>query len=323
MILDLIQNIALLVALAIGLQMLARRFKGRSIVYRLVAGLLFGVVGIVGMMTPMRFAEGVFYDGRSIVLSLAGLFGGPVSAGAAAVMCGIYRVHLGGIGVMPGLATIFEAAVLGVALHYLRRRDERWIGPTRLLAFGLLVHVLMLACQLWLPQDMGWKVIRQFGLSVLVFYPIGFLMIAQVFLEGERWRKAEDALRESEERYRRLFEDHAAVKLIIDPQTARIVDANASAEKFYGWSRNELRQMKIHQINTLTPAQVRREMDKAIRQDRICFEFRHRRADSSVRDVEVFSSRISLKDGDFLHSIIHDISERKQAEARVEHLNRL
>jgi PAS domain S-box-containing protein len=42
------------------------------------------------------------------------------------------------------------------------------------------------------------------------------------------------------------------VKLIIDPDNGRIVDANEAAAKFYGWSQEELRQMKISDINMLS-----------------------------------------------------------------------
>ncbi|MFH1026112.1 MAG: PAS domain S-box protein [Nitrospirota bacterium] len=127
-------------------------------------------------------------------------------------------------------------------------------------------------------------------------------------------KKAEEALRESETLFRRLFENHAAVKIIIDPDTGNIIDANEAAESFYGWPREQLKHMKIYDINTLPPEEVKKEMEKVRAQKRIHFEFRHRRADGSIRDVEVFSSKIEAKGKDLLHSIIHDITERKQAE---------
>lgn len=127
----------------------------------------------------------------------------------------------------------------------------------------------------------------------------------------------EDALRESEGRYRTLFEDHAAVKLLINPQTGAILDANHAAAAFYGWSRSELKGMNIGQINTLPPERVRAEMARADSRQNIQFEFQHRRADGSVRDVQVFSSSIDIEGGRCLHSIIHDITKQKQLEAQL------
>jgi two-component system cell cycle sensor histidine kinase/response regulator CckA len=127
-------------------------------------------------------------------------------------------------------------------------------------------------------------------------------------------RRADEALRASEERYRNLFDNHAAVKLLIDPDTGRIIDANEAAVHYYGWSYEQLKQMKIQEINTLSPEDVKKEMEQARTNKRVYFEFRHRRADGSIRDVEVFSSKIEDKGKALLHSIIHDITNRKQAE---------
>ncbi len=126
-----------------------------------------------------------------------------------------------------------------------------------------------------------------------------------------------ECLNESEEKFRKLFEEHSAVMLVIDPDTANIVDANRAAASFYGWSIEQLRKMNIQQINLLSPDVVLKEMDKtrSLKQNR--FVFCHRRSDGSVRDVEVFSNRIEIAGKAFLYSVIHDISERMQAEQEL------
>lgn len=129
--------------------------------------------------------------------------------------------------------------------------------------------------------------------------------------------RAEKALMESEQRFKRLFTDSLAVMLLIDPETERIIDANTAAEKFYGWSKEELKKKKIEDINTLSLEEIKKEMHRAVAQQRVHFESKHRRADGSVRDVEVFSSKIDFKDKSQFHSIIHDITERKRAEAEL------
>ncbi len=130
-------------------------------------------------------------------------------------------------------------------------------------------------------------------------------------------KQAEAALRESESRYRSLFENNHAVMLIIDPANGDIVDANPAATRYYGWTREELRQMKITHINTLPPAEVQAEMARARAEQRNHFLFKHRRADGSVRDVEVYSGPIILQNRTLLYSIIHDITDRKQIEEQA------
>ncbi len=130
-------------------------------------------------------------------------------------------------------------------------------------------------------------------------------------------KRSDEALRVSEERFRKLFEDHSAVKLIIDPATGLILDANGAAVKFYGWSLEELRRKTMLEINTFSPDEVKSAMAKARSPQQNHFEFRHRRADGSVRDVEVFSNSIEAGGRTLLHSIVHDITERKQAEMEL------
>jgi PAS domain S-box-containing protein len=141
---------------------------------------------------------------------------------------------------------------------------------------------------------------------------------AVLFTEVVTERKVmEEALRQSEAKFRTLFQQHAAVKLLIDPEDGRILEANEAAAAFYGWSREELERMRIDEINTLSPEQIREEMARVRRHERIHFEFRHRRADGSVRDVAVYSSAIDIQGKSVLHSIIYDITEFRQMEEQL------
>lgn len=121
------------------------------------------------------------------------------------------------------------------------------------------------------------------------------------------------------DRFQPLFEQHSAVKLIIDAETGRIVDANKAAAQFYGWPLEVLKKMSIQEINTLSPEAVEAEIMKGVRSESASFEFRHRRADGSIRDVEVFSNKIELMGKTSLYSIIHDITDRKRAEEALRH----
>lgn len=129
--------------------------------------------------------------------------------------------------------------------------------------------------------------------------------------------KTELALRDSERIFRDLFERHAAVKLLINPDDGAIVNANQAAAEFYGWSIDELKSMHLQQINTLPSEQIVKVLEKVRRQQRSHLEVRHRRADGSVVDVAVFVSPIQLGDKTLHHAIIHDISQRKELEAQL------
>jgi diguanylate cyclase (GGDEF)-like protein/PAS domain S-box-containing protein len=133
-----------------------------------------------------------------------------------------------------------------------------------------------------------------------------------------RRKEAELALRESEERYRQMFEKHRAVKLLVDPGDAAIVDASPSAARFYGWSVEELKSMRVPQINTLPPAEIRSAMAAALAGEQDFFRFQHRLASGEVRDVEIESCPVDVHGRKLLYSIIHDVTERRRAEAALQ-----
>lgn len=128
---------------------------------------------------------------------------------------------------------------------------------------------------------------------------------------------AEESQRERERLFTALFENNNAIKLILDPVTGRIVDANPAAAEFYGYSRDRLLRMSIHDINPAPVAEVRAAMEAAKSRKESRFEFRHRLANGELRDVEIYGSPVALAGKRLLFSIIHDITERKLAEAEA------
>jgi diguanylate cyclase (GGDEF)-like protein/PAS domain S-box-containing protein len=127
-------------------------------------------------------------------------------------------------------------------------------------------------------------------------------------------QRKEEALRKSESLYRQMFENNRAVKLLVDPETGDVTDVNPAACDFYGYPREVLTSMKIWDINIRTEAELRRSLESAASRERSYFQFQHRRADGEIRDVEIHTGPVELNGRRLLYSIVHDITERKQAE---------
>jgi PAS domain S-box-containing protein len=110
-------------------------------------------------------------------------------------------------------------------------------------------------------------------------------------------------------RFRRMFDDHQAIMLLIDPITGQIINANPSAAKFYGYPREQLTSMNIKQINQQPPETTQESMKAVLAGKSNHFIFSHRLASGESRTVEVYSSPITFDDRDVLFSIIHDITD--------------
>jgi len=120
-----------------------------------------------------------------------------------------------------------------------------------------------------------------------------------------------------------LTTEHGTVMLIIDAQTGAIVEANKAAAYFYGYEPEVLKTMNISEINQLTPGEVKEEMAHAVAEERNYFEFKHLLSDGSVRDVVVYSYPGEMNGRQYLYSIIHDVTDQVEAEAKYEHAVRL
>ncbi len=309
--LDLVHNIALLVTLIVSHQMLTHHWRRKGIAVQALTGLLFGAVGLIGMMTPVHWQEGIIFDGRTIVLAVSGLFGGPVAASIAGVMCGWYRWRLSGGGVWMGLATIVEASACGVVFHYLAHRDPRYLRPLALLGLGMLVHVLMLLATHLLPGDAGAKARHDMGPTILIAYPIATMVVGMVFADGQARRAAEDSLRESEERYRSYVNNAPDAVFVMD-DNGRYIETNPAASRLTGYSRDELLTLRTHD---LLPPGLEPEADEYLRrvraEGRSYAELPFRRKDGSSGWRSLSATRLSETR---ILGFSSDVSERKAAE---------
>jgi diguanylate cyclase (GGDEF)-like protein/PAS domain S-box-containing protein len=128
-------------------------------------------------------------------------------------------------------------------------------------------------------------------------------------------------LSERQQQYRVFFEESQSIMLLVDPETANIVDANPAACKFYQYSRDQLQDMKMWHINQIGEAEVAHRLAVAAQEEQQQFERVHTLADGQTVPVEVYRSPIQAKGRILLYSIIHDISKRKKAEQALEERN--
>lgn len=142
----------------------------------------------------------------------------------------------------------------------------------------------------------------------------GLVEFQSVGRDVTRHKEAEQALAESEEKYRRVFETTADAMLLMDHETRRILDANTAACRLYGYRRDELVGLDV----SILSAEPTRTIASIGNGDPYVPLRHHLRKDGAVFPVEI-SMTVSPQGGRQLCvCLLRDISGRVQAEREKE-----
>src|SRR5215211_6493554 len=148
---------------------------------------------------------------------------------------------------------------------------------------------------------------------------------AKLYEEAQRKiserRDAQEALRQSEGRYRTVVKQAAEGIFVVDIDTKLILEANVAYRNLLGYTAQDMLGLGLTLYDVV--AHDRKSVDKYLEQileERVHFigERRHRRKGGSLVDVEVSSSVISYGGGEALCVIVHDITERKRSAERLQ-----
>ncbi|MHB1024264.1 MAG: PAS domain S-box protein [Desulfobacteria bacterium] len=238
MLVELINNAALLVALSALYGLLARVRHTGAERNKILSGLLFGGLAVAAMNMHFHYSPGIIYDGRSIVLTLAGLFGGGIVAAVSVALAGAYRAYLGGPGVWAGMATILLCAMVGLAVRRAYKNRPESVEPVALYAVGIVTHVVMLLCQLLLPWPGALQTIGRIWLPVMLVFPGATLLVGILLGNEERRIIAAGKLRESEENLRITLNSIGDAVIATD-RNGDITGMNPVAAQLTGWEEKD------------------------------------------------------------------------------------
>ena len=154
----------------------------------------------------------------------------------------------------------------------------------------------------------------------------GALLLAVAGVGFGLWRQHTTstrlALARSEARFGQLLE-HAADAILFVRPDGRIAKANRRAEELYGYSRDELLALRVHDLYPPDQVDLIGTRMQAVReQPGLVFEAEHLARDGTRLPVEAASRFLETDEGQVFVSIIRDVRERKAAERRIAFLNR-
>ncbi len=155
-----------------------------------------------------------------------------------------------------------------------------------------------------------------------------FYLQRQLLLQNEHLKQQHDKLNESENRFRMMFERTADALLLLDPGSGQFIDCNqAAADMFRCADKKEVLLLHPSQLSPLHQMDGRNSTEKAdemiataLRNGSHRFEWIHCSDHREDFPAEVLLTPILLGERKLIIATVRDITERKQAEDRLNYL---
>ncbi len=225
------QNLALMVTLTFGYRLITRRMRSVHLLRQsALYGVLFALIALAGMQMPVEVLPGMILDARAIVVLLAAPFGGIWAGIISAIIVSVYRIYLGGSGVLIGVIPLVCAALTGIAYRF-------WRGSTRnyrsydffILGSVISIYTVIFAF-LFLDRNLFTYSVQILGLPTALLFPLaaGFSGILLSFEDKELL--SAELLKESEAKFRALFDNagyainvnQEGITIMVNPEYVRL-----------------------------------------------------------------------------------------------------
>lgn len=197
----LVQNAALLLAVAVVFDALLLRVTfDRTRLQQAMSGMALGVIGVSLMLTPWQFAPGIFFDTRTVLLNMVGLFFGAIPTLVTLVVMIAWRAVQGGPAALTGIVGMLVAAGLGLLYReYLRRRQHDLADRSfrDLYLFGLGTHAVTLVqvtslMFLTVPAAAA-ATLERYWIPLITIYPVATALLGTLMVARLRSRRLNDA----------------------------------------------------------------------------------------------------------------------------------
>ncbi|MFA7371558.1 MAG: diguanylate cyclase, partial [Sphaerochaetaceae bacterium] len=294
----------------------------------LLIGLAIGVVGILIMSRPFIYQEGLFFDSRSILIGISGMFFGAPATLLASLIMIIYRLMVGGSGVVTGLIVILSALIVGSIWHYWRY-DEVTKGNTRIrgefFLVGLVIHIAMLLALFFVPQHLFKSVFRVMVWPILLLYPLGTYLLSMLLMAQISQYRLSKQLDVSEGRFKQIFRDAPMGITVTDSLSGKSLEVNQRYLEIIGYSRAEYDAMTWMDITHTEDLYLDQKEVKQLYTGEInnySLDKRYIRKDGRVVWVHMAVSRLEYTiDNRPLHlCMVSDITARKEWEEKLSYV---
>ncbi|PLX13377.1 MAG: hypothetical protein C0597_11825, partial [Marinilabiliales bacterium] len=181
-----ISNLALIITSVYLYSLILRYLHKKNNFQKIATGILFGTISVLSMIFAIKTESGVIFDGRSIILGLVGIFGGGIATLIAAIISMIYRIIIGGSGMITGIIVIVTSAFTGYVFCIYFPRIKLKRKYYAIFTFGVLLHIIVLFLFfILLPMKLN-EVSDYFWIFYLVVFPVILTIIYYMIVDQKK-----------------------------------------------------------------------------------------------------------------------------------------
>ncbi len=160
--------------------------------------------------------------------------------------------------------------------------------------------------------------IRDVAIKSTIFELNGRKLIQGIFRDITERKQAEQKLLDAEKRYHALFNQAPLGVLVIDPQTAKLIEFNDAAHTQLGYSREEFSKLCLSDFGVKENAdETKAHLAKIVQEGGDEFETKPRTKNDEIRNVLVNTKVVELGGKPFLYSVFHDITEIRKMQVAL------
>ncbi len=115
---------------------------------------------------------------------------------------------------------------------------------------------------------------------------------------------------EEDNMYKLLFEDNKNVNLLLDAYSGEIITANKAAVLFYGYSLQDLKNKKSHELTLISEQELQKRFNLVLENKQNYFFVKHKLANGEIRDVDITSFPITLLGKKYIWVIVCDVTDK-------------
>ena len=247
---ELIYNLSLLAVLCVLSNFLDEWVDKHHLLGQFFQGLLFGFIALVGMIYPFYFVEGVFFDGRTVVVSIGTVFFGPFAGAVSLLIASIFRIAAGGGGMVMGMMSLIYAFIIGWVFFLMRKNNpDGIINIKQLISLGILVHFMMAVFIYVLPSQHVMKAFQTVAITIMVVYPLATVLVGKMMSMHEERMLTHRRLLEKEHKFQMLTKSSEDIIFTID-RNLRYTGVYGSWPDIYGLGEKEIIGRKVIDIHS-------------------------------------------------------------------------